>query len=355
MTTHLSNATGITLYSAFQVGASVPYLLGFSPLSSAVLVFSSSDGQLVVTGRLDLPKVADDLDAFRWGCTVTATSAVEAGASSVHVVLYRAPGSLGEESLMETVTAALQDTGLQVEGRGCVENNHWTDYDCPDLSPMDIQEWGSETAFQWAANGISYVSDREHLAASVTGSPTAMAREVAEFVDGTAGLTTRDVTRTAALRRSNEDAIFEYLTGDGPVGRRDDSPSLPPTGEMARWILSLPDRRVREPLMWRLSQSVTGSPQTVDRLARLVRNCPFELVASIASVLAAHAWQTGNGALAAIAAQHALDDDPRNVLAGLVLRAVTQGVHPQVWVDMLASMTLRELRSGTVRPRSGPR
>ncbi|MGV1035907.1 MAG: DUF4192 domain-containing protein [Candidatus Nanopelagicales bacterium] len=350
MSTHVSNSTGVTLHSAFQVGASVPYLLGFQPSCSAVFVFSRSvDNELVVTGRLDLPNVNDDLDVFCHGCAVTANSAVEAGANSVHIVLYRAPDSMDEESLMDAVTVVLRDSGLQIDGRGCIEQNHWTDYDCPDLSPVSISECGSETAFQWAANGISYVADRDQLAASVIGPPTTTALAVAEHIDSSARLTTRGVARTAALRRSTEDAIFGYLMQDAGVDSRDTSPRLPPTDELARWLLSLPDRRVREPLMWRLSQWTAREPQTVDRLARLVRNCPFDHVAAIASVLAAHAWQTGNGALAAIAAKYALEGDPRNVLADLVFRAVTQGVHPQVWDEMLASMTLRDLRSGTVR------
>lgn len=349
MSTHVSNSNGVTLQSAFQVGASVPYLLGFQPSSSAVLVFSRNiNNELVVTGRLDLPSVEDELEAFCHGCAVTAKSAVEAGATSVHIVLYPAQDSMDDRSLMAAVTVVLQDADLQIEGRGRIEQNMWTDYDRPELSPTSISEHGSETAFKWAANGISYVADRDQLAASVAGPPTPTARAVAEFIDSANGLTTRTVARTASLRRSTEDAIFGYLTEDLSIDLRDNSPKLPPPDELSRWFLSLPDRRVREPLMWRLSHRTARDPHTVDRLVRLVRNCPFDRAAAIASVLAAHAWQTGNGALAAIAAKHALDSDPRNVLADLVFRAVTQGVHPRVWEEMLASMTLRDLRSGTV-------
>jgi len=63
---HLSTTAGIV--------EAVPYLLGFQPTDSIVLLVTDDDGQLNVTARIDLPDTADDVDtaetlgviAHRW-------------------------------------------------------------------------------------------------------------------------------------------------------------------------------------------------------------------------------------------------------------------------------------------------
>jgi hypothetical protein len=58
-------------------------------------------------------------------------------------------------------------------------------------------------------------------------------------------------------------------------------------------------------------------------------------------VLALTAWRCGNGTLADIAAERALQVDPAYQLAGLVLQALQAGMHPSVIEQALAEETTR--------------
>ena len=61
----------------------------------------------------------------------------------------------------------------------------------------------------------------------------------------------------------------------------------------------------------------------------------------VAAVLAFSAWLGGHGALAWCAVEQAWDDEPGNVLAGLVAHALEQAIPPATWTPFdLASLRL---------------
>src|SRR6201999_4047683 len=60
----------------------------------------------------------------------------------------------------------------------------------------------------------------------------------------------------------------------------------------------------------------------------VVRRTPARYVPAPASLLAFTAWQSGNGALANVAAQRALAADPEYSMALLLLEAISAGAPP---------------------------
>ena len=60
----------------------------------------------------------------------------------------------------------------------------------------------------------------------------------------------------------------------------------------------------------------------------MVRRVPARYVPASASLLAFTAWQSGNGALANIAAERALAADPEYSMAQLLLEAISAGMPP---------------------------
>jgi hypothetical protein len=87
-----------------------------------------------------------------------------------------------------------------------------------------------------------------------------------------------------------------------------------------------------------ISLAVTGSAEAAELLwVRLTRALPRPHAAHAASLLAIVTYVRGNGALAGVALDVALDADPSNVLAVLVRAALHNCVPPHQLEDLLAA------------------
>ena len=71
-----------------------------------------------------------------------------------------------------------------------------------------------------------------------------------------------------------------------------------------------------------------------------------EHVAPLATALAGCAWLDGNGALACVALERALDADPSYSLARLLDRAISHSVPPSVWTESLEAVSYEECLTG---------
>jgi hypothetical protein len=379
----------LVLRSAVDVAASIPYLLGFAPDDSVALVFFDADYRHVLTARIDWPPHVADFEGCLDLVIDTCRNAIENGADQAQIVLYP-PTSVPARHVRNAAAAvdgALQGTGVAVISVGSVADGFWLDLGDPLATRANVNDRGASAAFQWVANGVSYLPDREAVVDRIDGEPTPVAARLADR------LNREDInkfipnTASAKHRRALEEAIYGYLFPTR-LSADLDSPALPITlpndSQILGWALALADRRIREPLLWRFAQMYGDRAPDTDHalkealagLSLLVRNTPDEVVGALASCTAALAWQQGNGALAQIAAERGLkaktdsndsndnndsnsrdgrsSSNVRNVLCDLVFKAVEQGVHPSIWVEMLNSMTLQELRSGQSRKGTDP-
>lgn len=345
-----------------QVAASIPYLLGFQPSESLVVVFATSHGRHILTARVDVPRSVSDIATLVDSVALMCWRAHENDAAFVSFIFYLSEPE-GEECLVPAVQAvqgAVEQSGLRLDSISSVRHGIWRDELDDDVPAVLLEEVGLDAAAQWVAHGVTYEQSREALAARVCGSDTELARHVRELVASRGDSWKSQLVKTQAARRLVEDQIFDYLMTDMAQASPDRgrvSQELPKADDLATWAVALADNRVREPVLWRLAAGFGTSDtsaahihkEALPRLCALVRNVPNELVAPIASCAAAFAWQLGDGAMASIAADHGLSANPRNVLCGLVMSAVVGGVHPRVWIEMLGSMTLKQLRSGPCR------
>lgn len=358
----------VRISSPLDVTTSVPYLLGFAPSASLVFVFfREEDKRLVVTGRVDYPAIPTDNALVFARCRQVLTSAQAAGGSSVHILVYPKIGA--EPPMTQSVCRQLcdlaGDAGVSVWSCGIVAAGRWFDFLAGDGIGVPIDPVGTNVAADFVGHGMSYLPDRESLQACVTGPETRVAYQARECVLNSNRFLEVPTAATARDRRLVENDIIDHLLAPRSVfqGRLREGEELRPApAVLAGWALALDDRRVREPVL-RRTASVLGSNPSVSlpdcwqdtalaRFCWLVRNTPGEIGAPIAATLAAFCWQLGNGPLALIAADHALTCDPSNKLAELIESAVGQGVPPRVWIEMLETMTLAELRSGRRAGRS---
>jgi hypothetical protein len=336
----------------------VPYLLGFAPTSSIVLVFFDVDQRHVLTARIGWPTPADLSQPCLALVIETCRSARGNGADGAQVVLYP-PASRPPSLHTETVCAvadSMRGTEIALRCLGTIADGFWRDLlDLPGQAEQ-LNDSGLSASCQWVANGISYLPDRQSLVERIDGDPTTTCIRLTAALQVSGGEGYAPAMSRARDRRAIEDAIYNYLLpADIPptLDTPDVQLQLPPDAHILRWALALADRRIREPLLWRFAQVTPETDgagrQALAGLSLLVRHTPDPVIAALASCAAALAWQQGNGALAQIAAERGLKADPRNVLCKLVFKAVEQGVHPSIWVEMLNSMTLHELRSGRMQ------
>ena len=98
--------------------------------------------------------------------------------------------------------------------------------------------------------------------------------------------------------------------------------------EIARITVALRDLRVRDDAWARMD------PAHADQHLRLwidvVRRAQPGYVAAPAALLAFVAWQSGDGALANVALDRALADDPRYSMATLLRQVITAGAPPSL-------------------------
>lgn len=346
----------LDLRSAAAVVAIIPQLLGFVPEDSVVRVEFDRGGCLRRTMRVDQHLFAGG-SAPRVGPPEPPR---DPEAVSALVAAFARDERAGGAAAA-CAARKCQQEGLEVLDAGAVVGSRWIPVDA-DGSPVPgeaslTEGEPLEAKCHLVLAGVSFLPDRASLEATVRGADPVVCDQVAEALRsqsaGTSGAGAKRLgaRSESALRRRRrvEDAVVGFLRGLDPS---------PNPRDLAAWATALKDSRVREPVLWRLSPassegSVRGAPGGVtDRLAGLVRCVPPPACAPLASMLAAVAWQSGHGTLAGIAAGYACESDPANRLGSLVSQAVRRGAPPALWIDLMRSFTVGELRHRGGRSRA---
>ncbi|GII22161.1 DUF4192 domain-containing protein [Planosporangium mesophilum] len=350
----------VTLHTPTDLLAAVPYLLGFHPADSVVVV-GLTGARVVFTARADLPPpdappdavlaLADQLGEVLAGQRVDVALIIGYG---VAAAVTRAVLPLRD---------GLRGYGVSVgEILRAQEGRYWS-YLCDsvrccpaDGTPYDVT--GTEVAAVATYAGRVALPDRaalEQRLAPVEGAErqamdrateraaqTLAADAAAEPADGAADRTgdpARD--RQRAGLRALTLAVRRYVEG----GRLTDD-------EVASLSLLVARTDVRD-LCWS-RVTVAG-----DRLAAhlelwrdVTRRARADLVAAPATLLGYAAWRSGNGALAWIAVQRALECNQGYALARLLGEALDRALPPSLF-DERPARQRRRRRTGGRSTRTG--
>lgn len=316
----------------------VPYLLGFHPADSLVLV-GLADGRLVVTARIDLP--AYDGSARRdndapVAPTVASTvrALIDGGATEIIAVVYaggagvvRADGLVGHEVIDAVVTQA-DRRGCAVSDALLVHAGRWWSYlcdggDCCPAGGTALPDSTSSFAAAATADGVAPMADRAALAASldpVAESPDPALQtliERAEELDVRAAL--------SGGRRRQERAAVRRLFA---AARACDAPGWPGLDDedVAALGVALGPSAVRDAVWMGVDDGrLDGRPLWRE----LGRRLPGPYCAAPLFLFGWAAWRSGHGALASIAAERAVRADPGYTAADLLLAALDSGVDPR--------------------------
>jgi hypothetical protein len=305
--------------------AVVPYLLGFHPEHSIVVVGTRPPRNRVqVAFRYDLPDPPDP--ACGRAIAEHAASVLARQHITAAVIAGYGPGTLVTPVVQELRTQ-MADAGVELADMLRAENGRYWSYVCqdpgccpPDGVPFGEATTAAETAV--VASGMTALAGREDLAATIApeaGPARAAMRQATASAQHWAAELTRDpstartqvTTSGCQLARA---ALAAYRDG----GRLSDT-------DAARLSVLLSDLRVRDEA-WALIDPADTGPHLAlwtDMTSRAVTG-----VAACASLLAFAAWTAGNGALANIALARALDADSGYRMAHLIIQALQAGMPP---------------------------
>jgi len=322
----------ISAGSPTAILAIVPALLGFEPGHSFVVIGTEQPrGRVHVTLRFDLPDPCDPVLAAEMAGDAVGVLSAQRITTAVAV-------GYGSDEAVSAVVSALREDApraqitltevLRVEGK-----RYWS-YLCgePACSPAEGTPFdiaGHPAARSMAIAGRQVLASRDELRATLAAADgdaaEAMRRALSRAQEQIAECVAR-VTRaghriagrrlTATLGRLIvAEAIGRYRAGK-TIGT-----------ELAAWLtVVLCEGRVRDDAWARMLPEHRDAHRRLwTDLTRLARP---GYVAAPASLLAFVAWQSGDGALANLALDRALADNPRYSMARLLRQALDSGAPP---------------------------
>ncbi|GAA0563149.1 hypothetical protein GCM10010172_53100 [Paractinoplanes ferrugineus] len=312
----------ITVRSAAEAVAYAPYVIGFHPTDSIVVLCLAR--RIVVVGmRYDLPPPAEALD------DVAEMIALQR-APEVIVLGYGPPPAV--TPAVHALLAALEPTGVRVTEALRITEGRWWSYTCADPSccPPDGTPCRSDLAAEAVYRGLVALPDRKALVARVAPAEGAVRREMAEatvkaqarFTD----LTAADVEAGRGgrlVRKAGRQAIRE-AERVARAGR------MPSCKEVA-WLGVL----MVESVVLDYALERSGPEEWRMRLWNEVLRLVDPVYApGPACVLGFAAWQSGDGALARVALDRALRENPGNRIAGALDRILSAGIGPTALVAL---------------------
>jgi hypothetical protein len=318
----------LTVRSPADLLAAVPYLLGFHPTDSLVTV-ALRDKKVIFAARGDLPAQAVPRAEVTAVAEQVASVVSQQGGSAATLVGYGAADRV--DRIVPVVRDALAAHGVRLlEAMRVADGRYWSylcaDPGCcpPDGTPYDPAT--SQVAVAATYAGHVALPDREAVVRQVApiGGLTresmrqATLRAEERLVDllDTAGVA--DLLGGKAIRQSGEAAVDTAFARYAEGGRLSDD-------ETAWLSLLLGYLPVRD-LAW---ARITDDDWQVELWADVVRRAEPDLVPPVASLLAYAAWLAGRGALANVALDRALAEDPAYSMALLLREALDRGLSPE--------------------------
>ena len=318
----------LRLRSSADVLTAVPHLLGFRPSDSVVVVaLRSPRNRIGLTQRHDLLDPEHD----RMLARLLVGNALDDGAVALYVVVYPpdpVPLPAGDggrpvlprRRFVTELMAAATEAGLDLVDATCATTDRSWSYVCTDPAccpaegrPVEVPA-GSAVDTAFVLEGSAPLASREQLVASLQ---PAVPEGMDRLVDAAALALSRAAARRSTRRRCSWPGRRPRLAAEG---------RLPDDAAAARLLVGVQHVLVRDAVV--LGTSPGRRDAACLLWADLVRRCPADLVAPVATVLGWLAYLQGRGALARTALERALAAEPGYRLAGLLEALLDAAVPP---------------------------
>ncbi|WP_131742486.1 DUF4192 domain-containing protein [Actinomadura roseirufa] len=323
--------TPLVIRTAEDAIAAVPYLLGFHPSRSLVVIGFDGPGHTCAV-RLDLPAAEDAERASRTLAAHRVRRALLLG--------YGDPPEVAASA--SALTTALAAAGVVVAEAIRVADGRWWSLTCQDACcPPEGVRYDSSTsvlAAQATYAGRVVLPGRADLARSVQplqGAERRAMREATDRAERRFLAWARDRTSGTAFqaRTIEEGVVFVPALLDRAHG------GARPTDDEVAWLgFLLTEIRVRDEAWIRIDGDDPAAD--IEFWRDIVRRVEEDYAAAPASLLAFAAYSGGDGGLAGIAVERALAADPAYSMAVILRELITSGIPP---ANARLSMTPQQL------------
>lgn len=341
----MSSPDRLLLRSPDTALAATPHLLGFTPTDSVVILALSQDTtgakKLLVTQRFDRPSTTGlDAGAGAGIASECARVMADAGADSVIVAVWGTEqpadrAGLPDAGFVDDLITALDDRDIATLDVLFTDGQRRWSYGCDNAACCDptgvVIPEATKTlmAAEFAYAGQTTLATRADLEtelAPLVDRDVAAALTQAYSADAQPP---RPGDALTAWRTERVEALHAHATQDGPLTPAD----------VAGTAVALGDIRVRDTYLWDLGQDGVDRQTAIRVLTQVVRSTPVAAVAPAATVLALQHYHGGDGARANIALDRAQDGDPDYSLAGLARAAISAGLPPSAWSQVMGELT----------------
>ncbi|MFI5977140.1 DUF4192 domain-containing protein [Streptomyces sp. NPDC051452] len=352
--------TQVTLRTPAELADALPYLLGYRPEDSMVLVAlhdRGGPGRFGGRARLGIPASEEDWEAAaRQLARGLVTGSERRGTRPEQMVAYvcqePAPGESGRdvkrrlERLAHLLRVACGDLDVPVIEALCVSDGRFWSYCCPtagccpdDGSPMGLPGTSVLAAAATYA-GIQVRGTLRELRARLQPweSTAALAQEIAldaagmslvpRVLDEATRVDVAEETLDLAERVIRRFAAASPVSGTHPADLRDDD--LLGHDEAARLVLGLQDRTTRDrAAAWMEGEEAAPALRLWRALARRCVGPYGEHAAAPLTLAGWVAWSSGDELEAREALAMALGADPDYLFARLLHQACNEGLDPE--------------------------
>lgn len=321
-----------TLTSPHDLLAAIPFLIGYHPTNSLVIVSLKNDC-VGMAMRVDYPpsESAHLMDGYE----ALAFHLVREGAEGALIVSYVPDGRNDGEEILGNISTVLSRAEIPIRESLLITAGRWRSLLCcdPECCPVGGNELreiaSSRIAVEQVAEGRPMpFSDREGMADSI--SSLSLATDI-DFVAAVAK--SRIDPECDYLQRAQREGALAVLDLAsrfiaGSLGR-----DIAADQKLSATVLgSLSDIQVRD---FALGSHEDLSLEIYWSMWRyLTRIAPSGFIAPVASLLAALSYEKGEGALAQRSLDRALGDDPGYSLAALLRRVFSAGWPPESFAAM---------------------
>jgi hypothetical protein len=317
-----------TLTSPHDLLAAIPFLIGYHPENSLVLV-ALKDDSVGMAMRVDMPT-----DIAPESYDLLASHFQREAADAALIVAY-VDSETDPEPVLINTSAALLRAGISIKESLIVSDGRYRSMLCHDSeccpplgSPIPDIDSSRIAAEHVIAGHPMPFANVSGLVQSIAALPSAMEEswqsEVRTF------WIESDSENLLDLQRDGATAVID-LAGEYAQGRGAEDREL-----VARVIGRISDIQVRDYALGSHNEETADAYWQMWRELLLI--APRGFVAPIASIFAALAYERGEGALAHKALDRALADDERYSLALLLRRVFTAGWPPQSFSAMRAQL-----------------
>jgi hypothetical protein len=318
-----------TLTSAHDLITAVPFLIGFHPTNSLVLI-AVKDGAIGLAMRIDLPSHidSDEIDLL-------AHHFIRDQAQAALLVAYMPQERSDGDSILISLGAGLIRNGIEIQESLLITGGRYRSIICRDgmccpaagKALPAIED--SAIAAEHVVAGIPMpYGDISELIDSIAADSQSLSKEWISDVSGY--LVDEDSPEIGPLRRDGVEAML-LLLDEFRIGRGPTDQSL-----VARVIGRMSDVQVRDYAMGVHQEDNYDLYFAMWR--ELLRLSPVGSVAPIACIVAAMAYENGDGALAQRALDRAISDNASYPLAALLRRVFNAGWPPQSFAQMRSEL-----------------